>query len=201
MAFENLFIRIQRSIGGISLDSVLLESHSSEIQLTKNPIELGADITDHAIISPKIINIRAVVSDSPLGVAAFAQIVDSITGLFGSSTSANVTRSQQAYTALVALQEAREPIVLTTRLSVYENMIITGISVDQDKDTSRAVFIDMTLEQVIITESAVVNVSEDNLSGDTKKQASPAVENGRQEALTADTTSNSSVLNSIISLF
>lgn len=202
MAFENLFIRVKRSIGGIQLDSTLEESHDNLIQLTQNPVEYGVDITDHAIVRPKKLVIRAIVTDSPLGVAAFTEIVDSITGLFGSSTSANVTRSQQAYNALVALMEAREPIIVTTRLVVYDNMVITGISTTQDKNSSRAVFLNISMEQIVITESQVVSVSEENLApGATQKQASPAVEQGRQEPVTPNEDTNSSVLNSLIGFF
>ena len=202
MAFENLFIRVQRSIGGIQLDSTLEESHNNTVELTQNPIEAGVDITDHAITRPKIVRLRAVVTDSPLGVAAFAKIVDTITGFFGTSTSSNITRSQQAYNALVVLQEAKEPITLTTRLVVYENMIITGIESSQDKDTSRAAFMDITLEQIIITESKVVTVSNENLaSGNIRKQASLPNDLGRQEAQSVLENTGASVLSNIISLF
>ena len=57
MAFENLFIRTKKSIGGIELDAVLTETHNNQVRLTKNPVELGADITDHAVIEPKRLNI------------------------------------------------------------------------------------------------------------------------------------------------
>ena len=53
MAFENLFIRTRKSLGGIQLDAVLSESHNNVVRTTKNPVELGADITDHSIIEPK----------------------------------------------------------------------------------------------------------------------------------------------------
>ena len=83
MAFEQLFIRTQKSLAGVELDAVISETHNNNISLTKNPIELGADITDHAIIEPKKINIVAQVSDTPLGTAALGEIVDSVTGFFG----------------------------------------------------------------------------------------------------------------------
>ena len=116
MAFENLFIRTKRTIGGIQLDSVLVEEHNTSITPTKNPVEVGVDITDHAIIDPTLLNITGVVSDSPLGTAAFGQIIDSISNLFGTSTSDNLTRSQQAYDAMLTLMYAREPIEVTTSL-------------------------------------------------------------------------------------
>lgn len=202
MAFENLFIRVKRSLGGIQLDSVIEESHDNTVQLTQNPVEDGVDISDHAIVRPKKVRLKAIVTDSPLGAAAFTQIIDSITSLFGSSTESNITRSQQAYKLLVLLMENREPIVVTTRLVVYDNMVITSIKVTQDKDTSRAVFLDIGLEQVIITESQIIAVPSQNLQeGQTREQASPVVDAGRKEPVTPTEETNSSVLNSLITLF
>ena len=117
MAFENLFIRTKKSIGGIELDAVLSETHVNQVRLTKNPIELGADITDHSIVEAKRINIVAQVSDNPLGSAAFGQIIDLVTGLFGTSTTQNITRSNAAYAAIVQLMETREPIEIQTKLT------------------------------------------------------------------------------------
>jgi len=199
MAFENLFIRTEKSIGGIQLDAVLSESHTNEVSLTNNPVELGADITDHAIIQPKKVNVVAQVSDTPLGVAAFGQIVDLVTGLFGSSTSENLTRSNAAYNAIIQLQEAREPIELQTRLKLYTNMVITNVRVTQDKNTSRIVRINMDLQEVLITESEIVQLSEDQLQeGSAREQGSPAEKTGRKEPVTPDDATNTSVLKSVI---
>lgn len=197
MAFENLFIRTKKSIGGIELDAVISESHSNRVRVTKNPIELGADITDHAIIEPKSIRILAQVSDSPLGAAALGQIVDLISGLFGTSTTENITRSNAAYNAMVQLMEQREPIEVQTKLLLYSNMIITSLSVIQDKDSSNVTLMDITLEEVFITESKSVKLDQSQLSGSAKSQASSAENKGRQEAKTPDETTNKSVLKSI----
>ena len=198
MAFENLFIRTKRSIGGIQLDAVLSESHNSAIRITRNPVEFGADITDHTVIEPKKLSIIAEVSDTPLGVAAFTQIVDLVTGLFGSSTVSNLTRSNAAYNALVQLQESREPIEVQTRLKLYKDMIITGIDVTQDKDSSRIVNMNMSLEEILITESEVVELSPLQLQeGSARQQGSPADKNGRKEPITPSNTVNRSVLKSL----
>lgn len=199
MAFENLFIRTEKSIGGIQLDAVLSESHTNEVSLTNNPVEFGADITDHAIVQPKRVNVVAQVSDTPLGLAAFGQIVDLVTGLFGSSTGENLTRSNAAYNAIIQLQEAREPIELQTKLRLYTNMIITNVSVVQDKDTSRIVRMSIDLQEVLITESEVVQLSEDQLQeGSAREQASPADNSGRKEAVEPTETTETSVLKSVV---
>ena len=199
MAFENLFIRTEKSIGGIQLDAVISEAHSNEVSLTSNPVELGAEITDHAVVQPKKLNIVAQVSDTPMGLAAFGQIVDLVTGLFGTSTTDNITRSNAAYNAIIQLQEEREPIEIQTKLKLYTNMIITNVSVQQDKNTSRIVRMSIDLQQVIITESEVVQLTEEQLqAGSATEQASPAEKSGRKEAVEPPASTDKSVLKTLI---
>lgn len=199
MAFENLFIRTEKSLGGIKLDAVLTEAHNNEVSLTTNPVELGAAITDNAVIEPKKITITAQVSDTPIGFAAVGQIIDNVTGLFGSSTEQSITRSNAAYNALVQLQEQREPIEVQTKLKLYTDMIITGIKTEQDKDTSRIVRLVISLQEVLITQSEIVQLSEDQLAaGSAKEQGSPAEKTGRKETVDPTEATETSVLKSVI---
>ena len=202
MAFENLFVRTEKSIGGIQLDAVITETHNNQVRLTKNPVELGADITDHAIVEPKKINILAQVSDTPLGLAALGQIVDTVSGLFGSSTSQNITRSNAAYNAMVQLMELREPIEVQTKLKLYSNMVITNITTTQDKNSSRVALMNITLEEVLISESKLVKLNADQLSeGSARNQGTSADNKGRQEAVTPSETTTKSVLKSLSGWF
>jgi len=195
MAFENLFIRTKRSIAGVQLDAMISEAHDNSVRLTKHPIEKGADITDHAVVEPKRITLNGVVSDSPLGLAAFAQIIDNITGLFGSATSDNLTRSQAAYNTLLQAQESRVPLTVQTKLKLYENMLITKIRTVQDKDTSRIVDMIIDLDEALITETQVVEFQADQLQlGKITEQASPEVKRGKQEPTAPTETTETSVL-------
>ena len=194
MSFENLFIGSQKSIGGIYLDAVLTETHNNAVRTTTNPVELGADITDHAIIEPKKITITAQVSDTPLGLAAFGEIVDSITGFFGSSTEQNITRSVAAYNAIVDLMEKREPIEVQTKLKLYRDMLVTELSTSQDKDTSRVALMNISLTEVLITESEIVKLDPDQLEDSVRNQASSASEKGRQEPNVPNDTDKKSIL-------
>ncbi len=199
MAFENLFIRTEKSLGGIQLDAVLSESHSTPVRLTKNPIELGADITDHAIIEPIQLVIVAEVSDTPLGAAAFGAIIDLITGLFGTATSSNITRSNAAYNALIQLKNAREPIQVQTRLRLYENMLITNILITQDKNSSRVANMTINLEEALITESQIVQLTPEQLgAGSPTEQGSSPEQRGRQEPVTPNDTTQKSVLKTVL---
>lgn len=52
---------VTRSIGDFILDCTVREEHASSLRLTKNPIESGADIADHAILEPKTLTVTGVV--------------------------------------------------------------------------------------------------------------------------------------------
>ena len=198
---ERVFIK-KSNIEGIedeviALDAVVEESHSLTARVTSNPIELGADVNDHVILEPTKIVIRGAVTDSPLGFAALSTIVDNINGLFGSSTSENLTRSQQAFQLIIDLWEEREPIEVQTGLKKYSDMIITNINSSQDKDTSKIAIMDITLQNVVVVESQVVILKSDNLDEEVKEKAEEEVSEGRKEASQVTGSENTSVLKSI----
>lgn len=205
MAFDNLFIRKKSTIGNgnvtIELDAVLNENHSSKVRVTSNPVELGADITDHKITEPKELNILGVVSDTPIGIInATGQIIDNTTSLFGSSSSSNVTRSTQAYLAIEQLQQANELIEIQTNIKLYTNMIITNLSLVQDKDSSRIVLMNISLKEIIIVESETIEIGANQLEeGTTTIQSSSTSQRGRQEPIVPTPSVETSYLESIVS--
>lgn len=181
MSLKQIFVRTTRTIGTIQLDAVLSEEHGSVVSITKNPVEAGADITDHAIVQPKKLSIRGVVSDSPLGLAAFGQLIDSVTRLFGTSTTDNLTRSQQAYEAMLFLMEQREPIEVTTGLRQYKNMLITSLNSVQDKNSSRIVVMELGLEEIVLVISVTKDIPAEALEPSVRQSASPIAEKGKEE--------------------
>ncbi len=196
MAFENLLIRTNRSIGGITMDAVISETITNTLRITKNPVELGADITDHAIIEPKQYTLDAVITDSPLlGVNSIDNVGQSISssGFFGSSSEDSRTRSQAAFDALVALQESRQPIEVQTGLTFYRDMLISDITITQDKDSSRAIFFNAKLTQVILTSTEEINFPQDQLEAPvTQQQGSSPIDEGQKQPLPIE--SDSSIL-------
>ena len=192
MAFENLFVRTKRSIGGVELDTILVEEHDSSALITKNPVEAGVDVTDHVIKQPDVLFVRGAVTDTPLGTAAFGQLIDDISGFFGTSTAENVTRSKNAYDLLRSLIDVRLPLEISTGLKQYSNMVITSLKVSQDKDTSRIMIADMIFEEIITTESEIVSLTESDVADSVKKNITPNSDRGRQEPVTVE--DNTSIL-------
>lgn len=199
MSIQRLFIRSRRSLGGVEFDAVLREDHSNKISVTKNPVEFGADISDHAIIEPKSLTIIAEVSDNPLfDLGNIGAIIEPITNIFGSSTESNTTRTKAAYSTLTSFMESREPIEVQTKLKNYTDMLITNISTSQDKDTGQILNMSITIEEILITESETIEISSSQLEpGVTTQQAQSAEKPGRKEAKESTTDDNKSFINTV----
>lgn len=114
-------IAFSRAIGPMPIDCILSEDHTSEIEITANPIETGAEVNDHAYIKPKQVVL---------------EIADSKAAL--------------TYNALVRFQESRVPFYMVTGLSVYDDMLIASIDATRDKTNSTILRATVVCRQVLI---------------------------------------------------
>ena len=69
--------------GNIELDAMLDESHEWSADVTSNPVEDGAPVTDHVIEQADKLTIRGVVTDAPLNASS------SILGFIGGGSADN----------------------------------------------------------------------------------------------------------------
>lgn len=118
-------------IGPVPIGVIISEKHGSEVEITGNPIETGAEVNDHAYVRPKEIVLE--VADS----------------------SAATT-----FAALVAFQESRVPFTLVTGLTVYEDMLIQSIDATRDAENSRILRATVTCRQVIIVSTGTAPASD-----------------------------------------
>ena len=118
---------IQRKIGPVAIDVVVRETHDSELNITRHPVEKGADITDHAYPEPKVISLYCMNKED---------------------------KAQSSWEALLAFQEAAEPFTIVTGLKVYSSMLIKGLHATRDKKTARILDFEAVLEEIKIVEVA-----------------------------------------------
>lgn len=109
------------AIGPVKIDVVIAEDHTSEIEITSNPIENGSEVNDHAYLAPKQVSFEIASSEAAA-----------------------------TYQALVRFQESRVPFTLVTGLMLYRNMLIKSISAKRDKRTSRILGGTIQMQEVII---------------------------------------------------
>jgi hypothetical protein len=120
-------------VGSIELEVAALETHTATSEPTQNPIESGANITDHVRQNPDEVTLEAVVSDATLDKD-------------GGSTKENY--SQRVYEELLAIKEKGEAVTLVTSLRNYENMVMTRLVVPRDVNRMNAVYVSMTFKQI-----------------------------------------------------
>lgn len=128
------------SIGPVFFDAVFSTTHNANVTVTTQPVEIGANISDHAYMEPDQVTMEIGASDVSEGA--------------GSNHSVNV------YNMLRSMMEAREPISLFTRLKSYTNMMVVSISVTDDYTTSTALRASVMLQKILIVNVATVQVQQ-----------------------------------------
>lgn len=156
----------QRNIGGYTFDAVLIEEHTSELEVTDSPVETGESISDHAYMKPKKLRIVGGVGDAVLNPLTVLSGND----LYGGGASRSIT----AFKLLQELQESREPFNVQTGMKLYSNMVITSLRVSQDKDTAKVGIFECDLREVIIVDTKTVAY--------TARQAKPTKKAGEKQA-------------------
>lgn len=127
-------------------DATFKEDHTTEVVLTKHPVQTGANVTDHAYVLPAKLVFEIGMSD----------IMDSIIGgqwddnYMQEGVWANDNpRSRNAYQRLLQMQKDRFPLQVTTRLNTYQNMMIVHINAPDDYKTLYGLKCIVILEEII----------------------------------------------------
>ena len=138
------------SVGEISLDLILTETHSLNAVVTQHPVQDGSTISDHITILPRSGTMRVLVSNFSLSTAegdaraAWDEIYSQ--GEAAQKTLPN--RAEEAWKKLKDLVKTRELVKVVTSLEVYEDVALTRVETTRDGDTGDALEIDIDYEQV-----------------------------------------------------
>lgn len=133
------------NIGGIDVQCTFEEIYSDTIELTDQPVEFGADITDHSFVKPSGIQLRCGWSNS-----GSAALEGSILSLFSGSISAASDYVSGIYSQLLALQQSRQPFNLVTTKRQYQNMLMPSLQVFVDEKTSQSLMVTAVCRVIII---------------------------------------------------
>lgn len=107
--------RFGNQYGNIELDLTLDETHEWSAEVTNNPVEEGAPVSDHVIEQSDKLKFTGFVSDAPLTIVSGSVDIEN--------------RTQPVFDLLRELIKAREPVTVYTRYKVYTDMVITSINV------------------------------------------------------------------------
>ena len=146
-------------IDNYPIDVAKMETHTLEAEVTDHPTEKGSTITDHVRLNPIEVTLECLISDTPIGT-----IADDPTRRLGDieiegETDTTIpTPSEDAYTRLKRIREARETVTIETSLDRFENMILTRLTVPRSSETSGGLTFEVTFRQVVIVENLRVTV-------------------------------------------
>lgn len=159
-------------------DLTISEQHERVATPTDHPIETGAKITDHVILSPERLTLQGFVTDTPVGGGFLASLPG---------------RTQAAFTVLDLAWRLRQPVVVITGRKTYTNMIITRLSLPRSDPASMSFTMDLQHIKVVSTADAELPEEEasgtpttdpENVAGgsdgDTASLTSPEQDLGRQ---------------------
>jgi hypothetical protein len=132
-------------IGDLEVQISLEEVYHDTLQLTEHPVESGAAITDHSFKRPSELLLVCGWSNSNL-----KAILGAIESAFTGGTMSKADYVTGIYSKLLKLQQDRVPASITTTLRVYDNMLITGLTVKRDQKTSQILLVEASFREVII---------------------------------------------------
>lgn len=145
---------IDRGVSNIEPDVVVSEKHSETVEVTKHPIEEGANPTDHARVLPARYQLEGFVTNTPLSQIdreARGVIADvSSTGAPGAAGYAH-----QAIAALRKLKDDRRAVTIDTTLRTYTNMVLVALEVPRDSKIADAFRFSATFEEVRFVASEI----------------------------------------------
>jgi hypothetical protein len=135
----------QINLNGYVFDAYLrMETHES-LTITRNPVENGSVVTDHAYTNPKVFTFDIGMTDTAQG---------KVFGQFGF-----LDRSVSAYKKLSEWLENRTPITLNGKYGFYKNILVSDIRANDDYKTQYGMRVSVVLEQVNITSTSLVKIS------------------------------------------
>ena len=126
--FQSMF---GNQYGNIELDAMLDESHEWSADVTSNPVEDGAPVTDHVIEQADKLSIRGVVTDAPLNASS------SILGFLGGGSADNKT--QTVFDLLDTLIKKREVLTVYTKHKTYSDMVLTNVTIPRSASVGEAI--------------------------------------------------------------
>ncbi len=118
-------------------DAVLRADHSSDLAITRHPVQSGANVSDHAYMLPGRLALDIGMSDA----------MDRYTA---DSYTSDASKSVSAFKTLEDLQQKRMPLQVVTRLKTYNNMLIKSIRPVEDFKTRHALRAVVEFEQIIV---------------------------------------------------
>lgn len=130
---QDILLKPTRKLGNIAVQVVVNEQTTDSLTITRQPVQQGASITDHAYMEP----------------TSFSHTIYFTSG--GTTLGFSAGKSlDQIYQELLTLQQSAIPFDIVTPKRIYKNMLMASLTMTTDKLTENCLAIHATYQQVII---------------------------------------------------
>lgn len=219
--------KFQSGVDGSDLfvvDAVLSITAEHEAEATENPVEDGADITDHIRVKPIKLSLEGIASETPinlgaslLGAASIAagiggsyavkkytgasgkialggKVAGAVAGIGLNALFNSKTPAETCREFLIGLVQSRNIFKLWTPQKRYDNLVMLSVKFPKDQKTGRALRFSAQMREIVIAKSQSVRL--DNVDTSVLHTAPKTSDLGRKSAgsLTSEASSKSSLL-------
>lgn len=134
------------SHASIVCDGVLRQGHERHNEVTKHPVEDGADVSDNIRSDPAVVMIEGIISSSPLP---------------GAQNDTDPHRHITAFNLLTEAAKTRATITISTDLSTYHNMAIESFSTPREPRTGTDLYFTLTAREILFATTLTATVPKD----------------------------------------
>lgn len=140
---------IESFLGGTVIipDVVLEEAHTDEVQVTEHPVDVGANVADHAFRKPAVVHCRFGWSDNS---RLIASVLSTLSGNRGFLT------TKQVYSELLKILNARQPLRISTGKRQYPKVLLTSVKTTTTVDTEASLIVDLTFQELLTAREQIV---------------------------------------------
>jgi len=136
---------IPASLGGVEFDCTIKRERNYEADVPEYPVEDGFMVSDAVLKKPLTIELTAFISNMPVTWRAKHK---------------QTNRVKEVCDALIDLYMSGKPLRLVTPDKIYENMVITTLSIP-DEAYINAAEVTISLKQVTVTRAETVFIASD----------------------------------------
>lgn len=157
-------------LNGITADCWISEEHARDLEVTENPIEFGAPVTDHAFVKPQELVVEFGVTNTPLA--------DNL--VFGATGTNRIERAREL---LFSLQDNRTFLsVQTLTGGKYERLLIQSIGWRTDSSNTQSATFTLRLKEVKVVATQTTAYTPLPAEKRVAQQTSKKVKSGEKSA-------------------
>lgn len=141
---------VKRMIGPLNVQVILSEETNDTLTITKQPVQTGASITDHAYKEPTVLTMQ-ILQQNNTSLTGLTELTQTFAGPGAGGLA-------QIYQTFLKLQTDRAPFNVLTPKRVYKNMLISVLRQTTDRHTENILALNISMQEIIIVSVGAVQV-------------------------------------------